>query len=70
MGFAASERSTFGPTRRLDHPKTRNAHRDANRSNKHREQTNIKQINRLARHQCHHPVALDARKARQSGLSS
>jgi len=59
-GIAASERSTFGPTRRLDHPKTRNAHRDANRSNKHREQTNIKQINRLARHQCHHPVALDA----------
>jgi hypothetical protein len=29
-------------------------------SNKHREQTNIKRINRLARHQCHHPVALDA----------
>jgi hypothetical protein len=33
---------------------------NAARPNKHREQTNVKQINRLARHQCHHPVALDA----------
>jgi hypothetical protein len=31
-----------------------------NLSSKHHQQTNIKQINRLARHQRHHPVALDA----------
>jgi predicted metal-binding protein len=30
------------------------------RSNKHREQINIKQINCFAQHQRHHPVALDA----------
>jgi hypothetical protein len=39
----------------------RNTHDAMQKSaNKHLEQTNIKQINRFARHQRHHPVALDA----------
>ena len=35
------------------------------RPNKQREQTNIKQINRIARHQRHHLVALDAQMSKK-----
>jgi hypothetical protein len=63
-GSADEQRADFGGTP-PDITQKANAH-DAlqKQSNKTREQTNIKQINRFARHQRHHPVALDAQMSK------
>jgi hypothetical protein len=69
QGSAGDRRGDFGPTPGLTSLKKQRCALCKKRSNKHREQTNIKQINRLVRHQRHHPVALDAHRAELIALA-